>query len=133
VRYYFISGIVMAGSILLAVALQPLMAAIWPSIDSVAIGGFGASSYIPFVCSIIFTLIAGYWLRRSASNRVPLWAILIAPAVFLALMLSILLRPPGHLAVNRFSVFIILSGLFPIGSTIVGWVVAARSRKIKAA
>lgn len=129
-RYYFISAMVMAAAMFIAVALQPLITVIWPAIDSIAIGGLGASSYVPMLSSIIFTLFAGYWIRRTTGNRVPLWAVLLVPSLWLALMLVILLRSPGHLAVNRFTVFILLSGLFPVGSTFAGWMAAARLRKL---
>jgi hypothetical protein len=127
-RYHVMSVMVMAAAIFLAVALQPLVTLIWPAIDSIAIGGLGASSYVPMFSSVIFTLTAGYWLRRTNANRIHLWVVLLIPSLWLALMLVILLRSPGPLALNRFAVFILLCGLFPVGSTVIGWTAAAIDR-----
>lgn len=121
---------IMAVVILLAVALQPLIELIWPAIDSTAIGGLGTSSYIPMVGFIAFTFIAAYQLRRIGTDGVSLWAILIAPALWLSLMLVILFRPPGHPAVNQTSIFILVSGLLPVASAQLGWIVAGPPRKL---
>ena len=119
---------IMAAAILLAVALQPVIELIWPAIDSTVIGGLRTSSYIPMVGFIALTFIAASQLRRIGADRVSLWAILIAPALWLSLMLFILFRPPGHPAVNQTSIYILLSGLLPVVSTQVGWIVAGPSR-----